>query len=139
MRSIVGIVFYVVGLILLVYAGFNFNGLFFVQKLMAKSDIPTYSRMVFIPILAGVLVLLDGSFLANLKRLSSGVLYVAGNLVWLYGFDQLYLKLSVPVKEIDAYRNVFYLIAGGVLLFIIGAIVNDFPKRSRNEPQITPR
>ena len=74
-RSLIGIVFYAIGLIALVYAGLNFNSLFFAQKLMAKSDIPAYSRMVFIPILAGVLILLDGSFIANLKRGTSGVLY----------------------------------------------------------------
>jgi hypothetical protein len=93
--------------------------------------------MVFMPILAGVLIFLDGSFIANLKRKWSGGMYVLGNFAWLYGFELLYEKLSVPVSEIDSYRNLFYLISAGLLLFIIGAILNDVPRRSRNEQQAT--
>lgn len=87
--------------------------------------------MVFIPILVGVLVLLDGSFIANLKRASSGVLYALGNLAWLYGFYLLYQRLSVPVNEIDGYRTIFYLVSAGVFAFIIGAILNDIHKSSK--------
>ena len=130
-RSLVGIVFYVLGLIVLIFAGLNFNNLFFAQKLLTKPDIPVYSRMVFIPILLGVLILLDGSFIANLKRASSGVLYAVGNLAWLYGFYLLYQRLSVPVNEIDAYRIVFYLTSAGVLAFVIGAILNDIHKGTK--------
>lgn len=130
-RSVVGIVFYVLGLVVLIFAGLNFNNLFFAQKLLTKSDIPTYSQLVFMPILLGVLVLLDGSFIADLKRASSGVLYAVGNLAWLYGFYLMYQRLSVPVSEIDAYRIVFYLTSAGVLAFIMGAIVNDIPKGSK--------
>ena len=130
-RSVVGIVFYVLGLVVLIFAGLNFNNLFFAQKLLTKSDIPTYSQLVFMPILLGVLVLLDGSFIAGLKRASSGVLYAVGNLAWLYGFYLMYQRLSVPVSEIDAYRIVFYLTSAGVLAFIMGAIVNDIPKGSK--------
>lgn len=126
-----GIVFYVLGLIVLIYAGVNFNNLFFVRKLLEKPDLPTYSQMVFTPILVAVLILLDGSFVANLKRASSGVLYGLGNLAWLYGFYLLSQKLSVPVNDIDAYRTVFYLISAGVLVFIVGTIVNDIPKRKK--------
>ena len=130
-RSVVGIVFYVLGLVVLIFAGLNFNNLFFAQKLLTKSDIPTYSQLVFMPILLGVLVLLDGSFIAGLKRASSGVLFAVGNLAWLYGFYVLYQRLSVPVNEIDAYRTIFYLISAGVLVFIIGVIVNDIHKGSK--------
>lgn len=130
-RSVVGIVFYVLGLIVLIFAGLNFNNLFFAQKLLAKSDIPTYSQMVFMPILVGVLVLLDGSFIADLKRASSGILFAVGNLAWLYGFYLLYQRLSVPVNEIDAYRTIFYLASSGVFAFIIGAILNDIHKSSK--------
>jgi len=130
-RSVVGIVFYVLGLIVLIFAGLNFNNLFFVQKLLARSDIPVYSMMVFLPVLGGLLVLLDGSFIVNLRRVSSGVLYFLGNVAWLYGFFTLYRMLAVPVEEISAYRIVFYFISGGVLSFIIGAIINDIPKGSR--------
>ncbi len=130
-RSSLAIVLYVLGLIALIYAGLNFNNLFFVQKLMAKSDIPAYSRLVFIPILAAVLVLLDGSFIANLKRASSGVLYVLGNSAWLYSFYSLYEKMAIPVNEIDAYRSIFYVIASGVVLFVVGVILNDIPKRQK--------
>lgn len=126
-----GVAFYVVGLIVLIYAGLNFNNLFFAQKMLSKSNISTYSQLVFIPILLGVLVLLDGSFIAHLKRASSGVLYALGNLAWLYGFYSLYQKLSVPVNEIDAYRSIFYLISAGVLVFIIAAILNDIHKGSK--------
>ena len=83
------------------------------------------------PILLGVLVLLDGSFIAGLKRASSGVLYAVGNLAWLYGFYLMYQRLSVPVSEIDAYRIVFYLTSAGVFAFIIGAILNDIHKSSK--------
>lgn len=130
-RSVVGIVFYVLGLVVLIFAGLNFNNLFFAQKLLTKSDIPTYSQLVFMPILLGVLVLLDGSFIADLKRASSGVLYAVGNLAWLYGFYLMYQRLSVPVSEIDAYRIVFYLTSAGVFAFIIGAILNDIHKSSK--------
>lgn len=130
-RSVVGIVLYALGLIMLVYAGLNFNNLFFVQRLMAKSDIPVYSQMVFIPILAGLLALLDGSFVANLNRRISGMLCILGNLAWAYGFYLLHARLSVPVEDIGAYRIAFYLISAGVLLFIIGAIADEVRKGSK--------
>ena len=134
-RSLAGLGFYLLGLVVLIYAGLNFNNLFFVQKLLSKSDVPVYSQMVFIPILAGILILLDGSFIANLKRTASGLLYVLGNLAWAYGFYLLNQKMSVPVSEIEAYRTVFYLVAAGVLVFIVGVILNEIPKRSKRVPQ----
>jgi hypothetical protein len=127
----IGVVFYILGLIVLIFAGVNFNNLFFVQRLLAKSNIPVYAQLVFIPILAGLVVLLDGSFIANLKRTTSGVLYALGNLAWVYGLYLLYARLSVPVEEIGAYRIVFYAISAGVLVFIVGAIVNDLHKDSK--------
>jgi uncharacterized membrane protein YeaQ/YmgE (transglycosylase-associated protein family) len=101
--------------------------------LISKSDLPTYSQTVFLPILVGVLVLFDGSFIANLKRADSGVLYALGNIGWIYGVYLLYLKMRVPVNEIDAYRSIFYFIGAAVVLFIVGAILNEIPRRHLKE------
>jgi uncharacterized membrane protein YeaQ/YmgE (transglycosylase-associated protein family) len=132
-RSIAGLTSYIAGLVTLIYAGVNFNTLLFVHKLISKSDLPTYSQTVFLPILVGVLVLFDGSFIANLKRADSGVLYALGNIGWIYGVYLLYLKMRVPVNEIDAYRSIFYFIGAAVVLFIVGAILNEIPRRHLKE------
>jgi hypothetical protein len=129
---VIGVFFYVLGLIALIFAGLNFNSLFFVQRLMAKSNLPMYCQLVFVPILAGLLVLLDGSFIANLKRTTSAMLFALGNFAWVSGLYLLSLRLSVPVEDIGAYRIVFYAFSAAVLTLIMGAIVNDVHKGSRH-------
>ena len=130
-RTIVGIIVSAIGLILLLYAGVNFNNLFFVQKMLTRPDIPVYDRYAVIPAFLGLLILLDGSFVLGLKRVFSLSLHVLGNLVWLLALYQLDLNLVVPTTDISAYQQVFYLVFVGVLLFMVGIIVNDIPKRSK--------
>lgn len=128
-RTIVGVAISVVGLLLLVFAGLNFNSVFFVQKMVAKSDIPAYNRAVVLPAILGLLVLLDGSFILGLKRTFSLSLHVLGNFVWLFALYQLNQNLAVPVTEITAYQQIFFLVFLGIIFFVIGIIVNDIPQR----------
>jgi hypothetical protein len=130
-RTVVGIVASIVGLVLLVYAGLNFNNLFFVQKMLTKADIPVYDRFVAVPAFLGLLILLDGSFVLSLKRIFSLSIHLLGNFVWLLALYQLDRNLVVPTTEISGYQQVFVLVFVGVIFFIVGIIVNDIPQRKK--------
>jgi hypothetical protein len=128
-RTIVGVTVSLIGLVLLLYAGFNFNNLFFVQKMLTEAAIPVYGRSVAAPAFLGLLILLDGSFVLGLKRVFSLSVHLLGNFIWLLAFYQLNQNLAVPTTDISAYQQVFYLVFVGVVFFIVGIIVNDIPQR----------
>jgi hypothetical protein len=130
-RTIVGVVVSIIGLVMLLYAGLNFNNLFFIQEMLANADIPTYGRSVAAPAFLGLLVLLDGSFVLGLKRSFSLSLHLLGNFVWLLALYQLDQSLAVPVTDVSAYQQVFYLVLVGVVFFVVGVIVNDIPQRKK--------
>jgi len=128
-RTIVGVTVSLIGLALLLYAGLNFNNLFFVQKMLTEAAIPVYGRSVAAPAFLGLLILLDGSFVLGLKRVFSLSVHLLGNFVWLLALYQLNQNLAVPTTDISAYKQVFYLVFVGVVFFIVGIIVNDIPQR----------
>ena len=130
-RTIVGIVISVFGLVLLLYAGLNFNNLFFVQKMLTIPDIPVYGRSVAAPAFLGLLILLDGSFVLGLKRVFSLSVHLLGNFVWLLALYQLNQNLVAATTDISAYQQAFYLVLVGVVFFIVGTIVNDIPQRKK--------
>jgi hypothetical protein len=99
--------------------------------MLTRSDIPLYDRFAVIPAFLGMLILLDGSFVLGLKRIFSLSLHVLGNFVWFLALYVLDRNLVVPTTDLSAYQQVFYLVFVGVLLFIVGIIVNDIPKRSK--------
>ncbi|HKM51001.1 MAG TPA: hypothetical protein VJZ75_07460 [Candidatus Bathyarchaeia archaeon] len=41
-RTTIGVVMSILGLLLLLYSGYEFNNLFFIDRLLAVSDIPAY-------------------------------------------------------------------------------------------------
>jgi hypothetical protein len=118
------------GLILLLYGGYEFNNLFFLAKSTAVSDIPTYNQLVITPFLLGILALLDGSVILGLKRPFSFCFHFIGNIVWLYALYKLYDNLAFPITDITAYHQIFLLSFLGLVFFVLGAISNDIPKRS---------
>ena len=128
-RTAVGILFSIVGLLLLVYSGYEFNTLFFLAKSAAVSDIPTYNQLVIMPFLLGILALLDGSVILGLKRSFSLSLHVLGNFVWLYALYLLYDNLAIPITDIASYHQIFLLSFLGLVFFVVGVIANDIPKR----------
>jgi len=128
-RTVIGVLLSIVGLLLLVYAGFEFNYLFFTAKLAAASDIPSYNQLVVTPLLLGILSLLDGAVILGLKRSFSLGLHLLGNLVWLYALYMLYDDLAIPITDIAAYHEVFLLSFLGLVFFVIGVIANDIPRR----------
>lgn len=130
-RTVVGIVVSIIGLVLVVYAGVNFNNLLFVQKLLTKADVPVYDRSVAVPAFLGLLILLDGSFVLGLKRVLSLSIHLLGNFVWLLALYQLDQNLVVPTTDISAYSQVFVLAFVGVVFFVVGIIVNDIPQRKK--------
>jgi hypothetical protein len=130
-RTVVGVVVSVIGLLLLLYAGLNFNNLFFVRRMLTEADIPVYDRSVAAPAFLALLILLDGSFVLGLKRVFSLSLHVLGNFVWLLALYQLDQNLAVPTTDVSAYQQVFYLVLVGVVFFIVGVIVNDIPQRRK--------
>lgn len=117
------------GLLLLLYSGYEFNNLFFIDRLLAVSDIPAYNSLVVTPFLLGILAQLDGSVVLGLKRSFSLSLHLLGNLVWLYALYILYDNLAIPITDITAYHQVFLLSFLGLIFFVIGVIANDIPKR----------
>ena len=129
-RTITGVVFSIVGLLLLLYAGYEFNSLFFVSKLTGVADIPSYNQSVITPFLLGILALLDGSVILGLKRAFSLSLHLLGNFVWLYSLYMLYKNLSFPITDITAYHQIFLLDFLGLLFFVVGVVVNDIPRRT---------
>jgi hypothetical protein len=119
----------ILGLLLLVYSGYEFNNLFFIGRLLAVYNIPTYNGFVVMPFLLGILSLLDGSIVLGLKRSFSLSLHLLGNLVWLYALYILYDNLAIPITDITVYRQVFQLGFLGLIFFVIGVVTNDIPKR----------
>ncbi len=128
-RTIAGIVVSIIGMVLLVYAGVNFNNFFFVQRLLTKPDIPVYGRSTVVPAFLGLLILLDGSFVLGLKRVFSLSAHILGNFVWVLALFQLNQNLRVPITDVSAYQQVFVLVFVGVVFFMGGIIVNDIPQR----------
>ena len=128
-RTAIGVFLSIIGLVLLLYSGYEFNQLFFNAKLAAVSDIPSYNQLVVTPFLLGILALLDGSVILGLKRSFSLSLHLLGNLVWLYALYMLYDNLAIPITDITAYHEVFLLSFLGLLFFVVGVIANDIPKR----------
>lgn len=88
-RTTIGVVFSIVGLLLLLYSAYEFNNLFFITNSVSVSDIPSYSQFVVTPFLIGILVLIDGSVVLGLKRSFSLSLHLFGNFVWLYALYML--------------------------------------------------
>jgi len=119
----------ILGLLLLLYSGYEFNSLFFIDRLLAVSDIPAYSSFVVMPFLLGILAQLDGSVVLGLKRSFSLSLHLLGNFAWLYALYILYDDLAIPITDISAYHQVFLLGFLGLIFFVIGVIANDIPKR----------
>jgi len=128
-RTAIGVVMSILGLLLLLYSGYEFNNLFFIDRLLAVSDIPAYSSFVVMPFLLGILALLDGSIVLGLKRSFSLSIHLLGNLVWLYALYILYDNLAIPITDITAYHQVFLLGFLGLIFFVIGVIANAIPKR----------
>jgi hypothetical protein len=130
-RTVVGITVSVLGAAMLLYAGLHFNKFFFVQEMLTKADIQIYDRYVATPAFLGLLVLLDGSFILTLKRVFSLTFHFLGNFVWLVAVCQLDQNLVIPITDVSAYQQAFYLVLAGVLIFIVGVIVNDIPQRRK--------
>ena len=128
-RTAVGVILSIVGLILLIYSGYELNSLLFNANLASLSDIPSYNQFVVTPFLLGILALVDGSVVLGLKRSSSLSLHLLGNVVWLYALYSLYDNLALPVTNISAYHQIFLLSFLGLIFFVVGVIVNDIPKR----------
>jgi hypothetical protein len=116
---------------LLLYAGYELNDLLFVSKSTSVSYIPIYSQLVIIPLLVGILAVLDGSVILGLKRSFSFGFHLLGNFVWLYALYLLYDNLAVPVTDISAYHQIFLLSFIGLVFFVLGAVTNDIPNRKK--------
>lgn len=117
------------GLLLLLFSGYEFNSLFFIDKLATVADIPSYNVFVVLPFLVGIMSLLDGSIVLGLKRSFSLSLHLLGNFLWLYALYILYDNLAIPITDTTAYHQVFLLGFLGLILLVVGVIVNDIPKR----------
>lgn len=130
-RTILGVIVIVAGLVLAGFAAFNFNTLFFVQKMLTRMDIPTYNQSVVLPLLLGFIVLLDGSIILGLKRRISLAVHLLGNIAWLYALDLLHENLAIPILEVAPYQAVFYSVVVGMVLFVVGFIVNDVRYRQQ--------
>lgn len=128
-RTAIGVLLSIVGLLLLLYSGYEFNNLFFVAKLATVSSVPSYDQLAITPFLVGIILLLDGSVVLGLKRSFSLSLNLVGNLVWLYGLYMLYDNLAIPITDISAYREIFQLGFLGLVFFVVGAMANDIPGR----------
>ena len=129
-RTALGALLSIVGLLLLLYSGYEFDHLFFITKLAAISDIPSYNQLVVTPFLVGTLSMLDGSVILGLKRSFSLSLHLLGNLLWLYSLYMLYDDLAIPITDITAYHEIFLLGFLGLVFFVVGVIANDIPRRT---------
>jgi hypothetical protein len=132
-RTAVGIIFLIAGLALLLYGGYQFNNLFFIAKSVSVADVPSYDQSVIAPFLLGILALLDGSVILGLKRSFSLGFHLVANVVWLYAVYLLYDNLALPITDITAYHESFLLSFLGLVLFVLGAVANDIPKRKRTQ------
>ena len=117
-QTATGVVMSILGLLLLLYSGYEFNNLFFIDRLLRVSDIPAYNGFVVMPFLLGNLALLDGAIALGLKRSFSVSIHLLGNVLWLYAlyilrqpgnsdYEYHSIPSSVPVRflGLDLFRH----------------------------------
>ncbi len=105
--------------------------------MLSQADIPTYGSRVVLPLLFGFIVLLNGSIILGLKRRVSVVLHLLGDIAVVWALDLLYGNLAVPVLDVSPYQPVFYSLSTGMVLFVVGFIVNDIPHRKAGAKRIS--
>lgn len=127
-KAIIGLVFSIIGLIMVIYAGYLFNELFFKAGLTRFEDIPIYSQHVIPLVLIGLLSFIDGSIILGLKKNYALSVYLVFNVVWIYATLLLLQFLSIPILNALEYNQIFYLFFLAFIVLLIGIFINNFPK-----------
>jgi hypothetical protein len=127
-RISLGISLVVIGAIFSLYSAYNVNELIFIQERLSKSDIPLYAGKVALPMMIGLLLIIDGLIVCGFSRRSSLLLHVPANLIWILISSKLYSAIQDPTESRLTFYRIFIFIVFAACLFIGGAVVNFIPK-----------
>lgn len=128
-RIVTGLVVAVIGAIAMVFGLLGFNNLFFENQLLSLKDVPLYGRQVVLPLLAGLLLLIDGFVILGLRRIFSLGPHILANAVWIYAAYSLHQSLQVPVLRLADYQQTFIAFLAALVIFVLGAVINHIPSR----------
>jgi len=131
LKAFTGIVFIILGGLLIMYAAYNINELLFIQGRVGMSDLPRYNIAVFVPILLGILAAIDGSAICALARRSSLLFHSVANVVWLFSSYRLFLALQESLTSRLVFYRIFAFFILAIVLFTLGAIVNFLPRSKK--------
>ncbi|MEM3061628.1 MAG: hypothetical protein QW265_04385 [Candidatus Bathyarchaeia archaeon] len=129
-KFVVGLVLSIIGIVMVVYAGYIFNELFFKTGLTRLEDMPIYSQHVIPSILIGLLGFIDGLAIMGLKKSYALSVYLIFNVVWIYSTLLLIQYSSIPILKASEYEQVFYLFFLAFIILLVGVLVNNFPKQT---------
>jgi len=133
LKAFTGIVFIILGGLLIMYAAYNINELLFIQGRVGMSDLPRYNIAVFVPILLGILAAIDGSAICALARRSSLLFHSVANVVWLFSSYRLFLALQESLTSRLVFYRIFAFFILAIVLFTLGAIVNFLPRSKKTD------
>ncbi|MFH0848910.1 MAG: hypothetical protein V1857_05360 [archaeon] len=130
-RIIAGILLLSLGIISTGVGVYNFNEFFFTKGLSTWDKLfttmPLYATYVTIPLMVGVLLILDGRILCRLRRRWILQIHLISNMIWLYATKVLYDLMSEPSGDPQRYQQVFYLVLATLALFLIGTLIDSIP------------
>ncbi|MEM3754480.1 MAG: hypothetical protein QXE19_02180, partial [Candidatus Bathyarchaeia archaeon] len=128
-RPIVGLVLSIMGIIMLIYAGYIFNELFFKIGLTKLENLPIYGQYVIPFMLIGLLSFIDGLTIVGLKRGYVLLIYLIFNVIWVYATFLLLQFLAIPILNASEYSQIFYLFFFAFIVLLIGVVINNFPRK----------
>ncbi|MBS7650028.1 MAG: hypothetical protein QXI59_03610 [Candidatus Bathyarchaeia archaeon] len=127
-RVFLGISLVVLGAIFALYSAYNVNELVFIQERLSRSDIHLYAGNVALPMMVGLLLIVDGLIICGFSRRSSILFHVPANLIWILISYRLYFAIQEPTETRLTFYRIFVFMVFAACLFIGGAVVNFIPK-----------
>ncbi|MBS7625720.1 hypothetical protein KEJ51_01565 [Candidatus Bathyarchaeota archaeon] len=127
-RVFLGISLVLLGAIFTLYSAYNVNELIFIQERVSRSDIPLYAGNVALPMMVGLLLIVDGLIICGFSRRSSILFHLPANLIWILISYRLYFAIQEPTEPRLTFYRIFVFMVFAACLFIGGAVVNFIPK-----------
>lgn len=134
-RLLVGAILLLLGVASLGVGLYNFNQFFFVEKRSTWDRVlgalPLYATWVAVPIMVGLILVIDGRIIYRLKRTWTLQIHLISNLIWFYATKMVYDLFSEPATDPQRYQQVFQLMAATLFLFILGSLIDSIPSRKK--------
>ncbi len=131
----VGVLLLFLGILSIGAGLYNFNQFFFVEKRSTWDRVlgalPLYATWVVVPVMIGLLLVIDGRVIYRLKRNWTLQIHLVSNLIWLYATKIVFDLFSEPATYPQRYQQVFHLMAATLFLFILGVLIDSIPGRKK--------